>query len=765
MCYALLLLCLLSVGFAAINLDFQVLSTNDLKFFTVETDVGDLGKPMKSLSVRSGHVSASLSTQNAGSSKVQLSHSRGGLVRIYSVLPFFQSYPTHLDTEEANNLSHHVMHHGMFVLVVPLTDSEKIHINDAAVISTVSTLCGSHDPRTFNDAANEIIKKKYIWTGSSMALIIGRFTDPNLEIAPRRLAAEISELTYKQDSIRNDTKETNSSGWFGSFYNLGQNMQNRAMNTVKHYMERSDRPLKTEPKGNRLDNYDVSSDASPIRLNGEDRKILLESPKSRKRSLEKNVPEKDKLKPKRLPSRTYGHSFDEQQKLEMTFDDRQPIKTAKDINAEVVLPQLSDLEYQREADRFVEVSKKWHDHYKTNIGRKLPFDNRIVSVYAESPKELVHAMQETHVVMDRDVLLMIQQYCSTRSISVKQYIERLIRDRPLVFMGKADSTTARFDENGQIIASPNGAEWRSHQKDEHYLRYSEMLFSSLLQVSSPTRFINIGDRNNRGILDKTGKFIDRGQIVAVVGPRFEIPDLMDSQFMHLLPKLTIETPYEGSIERILYDYYFSNGLQYYSYQDASKLDKKIFDSRYIKAKDGGLLDTIVYGKRLRLSMRPFILDANQVAKKAGKSAFVYISSWGLGVWSISPQQKEYFVKEFFSVTSELEGAGLLSHISHIHFSRVDADFFAGLTLSYTGNIQFLNNDNEPGSLDNFDPQQSNLMLIYTFAWDGNSYPGNEYWIGALQASGDPAAACCSTIAETQNPQINAAFMQRQVVYP
>ena len=46
------------------------------------------------------------------------------------------------------------------------------------------------------------------------------------------------------------------------------------------------------------------------------------------------------------------------------------------------------------------------------------------------------------------------------------------------------------------------------------------------------------------------------------------------------------------------------------------------------------------------------------------------------------------------------------------------------------------------------------LKVAMFAWDGNSFPGNEYWKGLLKASGDPAAASCTQIPQLQNAYIN-----------
>jgi hypothetical protein len=41
--------------------------------------------------------------------------------------------------------------------------------------------------------------------------------------------------------------------------------------------------------------------------------------------------------------------------------------------------------------------------------------------------------------------------------------------------------------------------------------------------------------------------------------------------------------------------------------------------------------------------------------------------------------------------------------------------------------------------------------------------GNEYWLGSLSASGDPAAAACSLISELQNPFVNPTLTQSECI--
>lgn len=44
-------------------------------------------------------------------------------------------------------------------------------------------------------------------------------------------------------------------------------------------------------------------------------------------------------------------------------------------------------------------------------------------------------------------------------------------------------------------------------------------------------------------------------------------------------------------------------------------------------------------------------------------------------------------------------------------------------------------------------REDDRLLVACYAWDGNAFPGNEFWLGSLSGSGDPASVCCSTVGE------------------
>jgi len=145
-----------------------------------------------------------------------------------------------------------------------------------------------------------------------------------------------------------------------------------------------------------------------------------------------------------------------------------------------------------------------------------------------------------------------------------------------------------------------------------------------------------------------------------------------------------------------------------------------------------------------------------VAKNTTKKAFCHVVGLGLGVWQVVNSQGDWLLDVF----ADALATGAYPHISDVDFSWFPNECVKCGPASHgekIHNVKISFSKRNPS--DPFTGEDEGKLLVAMYAWDGNSYPGNEYWGGMLTASGDPAAACCSTIPELQNPEINHSFLE------
>ena len=345
------------------------------------------------------------------------------------------------------------------------------------------------------------------------------------------------------------------------------------------------------------------------------------------------------------------------------------------------------------------------------------------------------------------------------SMDPAAFVTRLLTRRPLAFLTSSDSYLLRGGEQGEGgFEAIGGPHERDPLRLEALLSYDEMAISALLGVSVPTHFINAGSRTNGARPGAPGSFVPRGVYVGLVGARFERAEQME--WRHLLVTPTQNTAAKGygpdaeagapatELSRIWARFY---GRAYLPTHAEAAADRS---GRYVEIRGLGLFDTELYRRRLRASIAPFLRDADLRAAAAGKGAYVHVVGLGLGVWKVDACQQRLMIEVYAELLRELE----LPAIADLDFSWFSgAEACGGVregerfeTESNAVRLHFSRRD-PAAPLTGADADK---LLVAMYAWDANAFPGNEYWEGALSASGDPAAACCSTIPELQNPDVN-----------
>lgn len=407
-----------------------------------------------------------------------------------------------------------------------------------------------------------------------------------------------------------------------------------------------------------------------------------------------------------------------------------------------------------------------------------PTKDNLIRTYASTPelqREVVDMALGIRPLIHADLIPLINEFLAYKSswgssiekklyasMTLEGFIDRLLQKRPLMFMTEQDSYLLRNGLRGyggfESIGTP---EQKPPLELEEYLSYDEMTISAMLDVSVPTYFINAAARNNLGKQAPKGTYQCRGIYVGMVGSRFERPGLMEWAHIMITPQQnTTENGYGSKADysrpenrlREIWARFYQQGNHERAYFPSYKEAQADTSGRYLAMPDGTYFNTAVYKERMRMSVEPFLVDANARAQKKNTHSYVYAVGAGLGVWVVTPLQRQLLLEVYLDVIDRRN----LSHISDLQISWMPPSPTPAPANHSHIALHFSNRN--PADL--LKGQDHDKLLVASYAWDGNAFPGNEYWEGLLNASGDPAAACCSAIPELQNPYINTHLSSR-----
>lgn len=162
----------------------------------------------------------------------------------------------------------------------------------------------------------------------------------------------------------------------------------------------------------------------------------------------------------------------------------------------------------------------------------------------------------------------------------------------------------------------------------------------------------------------------------------------------------------------------------------ARIDNKRFG---VSGNKQDVFDNQVMKRRYAISFDMLLLEAQARALKAGQAAYIHVVGFGLGVWKVAPQQEQIFLETFEQRLRVLHEQ--LTHIGVVHFSWFKLNRCGGLhngaiiesSHHPQGGIRVhLSKRNPAEKLSK--PEHANMLLVVSYAWDGNALPGNEFWM-------------------------------------
>ena len=357
-------------------------------------------------------------------------------------------------------------------------------------------------------------------------------------------------------------------------------------------------------------------------------------------------------------------------------------------------------------------------------------------------------------------------------------IRRRVTDRPVVFQAKSDQyvlqdkryhPSGMFDissdaindieEKGKDTGEPlHDAKGNCNQLQQVELSfecrpYSEIAKNALVSYGGKVHLINSGGRVNMGQPKDRNSFVNMAYYVGCVGARFEKPGYMEEAYLHegdltsLSESPSTEMEKTKQFAQTLYGSSSSDNLYEYTVEDNGKEQSK-------------KLNLERYKQRMRMTIIPFLKYAESVGEKEQKQIYIHAVGLGTGMWAPGGDENTVAITKLETIQMNIYVEYMNANRGNTRIKYIDLSYFfhkENLPVD-VGNV-FISKNNpfsvikKRRSGEDINIIDENLMIVAMYAWDGYSFPGNEYWLESLAASGDPAAASCSTIPIVHNALI------------
>ncbi|KAI7867774.1 hypothetical protein K492DRAFT_110435, partial [Lichtheimia hyalospora FSU 10163] len=396
------------------------------------------------------------------------------------------------------------------------------------------------------------------------------------------------------------------------------------------------------------------------------------------------------------------------------------------------------------------------------------FENLIENI---NKKDILEHAKESCILVHEKVINLINDFINLKkeygtniekklyeNMTDKQFIIRLIKKRPFYFYNKNDISMLR---DGTI---PNENDWNKIGTNEEnkikiydYLSYDEMQISSLIGVSTETYFINNGERYNFGKKMNIETFEEIGIHIGLVGARFEKKDKMESQHIIISKKYNHEN-LNLKLLSIWAKFYNQKQInEYYYFPSFEEIFNFSDEKKYYKLNDYEFFNIDIYKQRLSIPIEILLKESNNRSILKQKEAYIHVVGLVLGVWQITKKQATWFIEIFIDILKNTE-LNNFPDVTNVINTELGEEKYNEVKNNKEIYIKNKFNNKFKIKFSKRNPCDKILsdkkLLIASFAWDGNSFVGNEYWNGCLGSSGDPAAACCSSIPQLLNPYIN-----------